>query len=354
LEKFAHRLAGNCFSFGFIVTRAQLFFHRFTCGLIIYNLFVVVWGTYVRASGSGAGCGDNWPHCGSGGEFVPTTAHASTWIEWTHRASTMVLGPILLALAIWAFVSFKKGSPVRKAALGVLLFTAIEAWIGRHLVLNKLVVDDASTQRAIWMSLHLANILSLMACLTLTAWFSRNAPRVRWREHGKLAVLWAASFIGVILLAITGALSALGDTLYPATSLVAGIRQDFAAEAALLLRTRPLHPLTATLVSAFVAWTIVQTLRTRPTPQIRKMGPVVLVLLGAQYIFGWWNLLILAPIWAQLTHLLLANLLWVSLVALGAAALAERAAIPAPTTVPANEKSLEEVREWSKPAPSVS
>lgn len=341
------------------MTRAQLFFHRFACGLIVYNLVVVVWGAYVRASGSGAGCGDNWPHCGSGGEFVPTAAAAGTWIEWTHRASTMVLGPILLALAIWAFVSFKKGSPVRKAALGVLLFTAIEAWIGRHLVLNKLVVDDASTQRAIWMSLHLANILSLMACLTLTAWFSRGAARVRWMEHGKLAVLWAMSFVGVIVLAITGALSALGDTLYPATSLVAGMQQDFAAEATLLLRTRPLHPLTATLVSVFVAWTILQTMRERPTSAMQKMGRVALLLLGAQYVFGWWNLLMLAPIWAQLTHLLLANLLWVGLVALGAAALAERAAIAVSVAQPVSPEieKLEsdgEVREWSKPTPSVS
>jgi heme A synthase len=347
------------FSLDLLVTRAQLFFHRFACGLIVYNVAVVVWGAYVRASGSGAGCGDNWPHCGSGGEFVPTAAPAGTWIEWTHRTSTAILGPLLLTMAIWAFVSFKKGSPVRKAALGVLVFTAIEAWIGRHLVLNKLVVDDASTQRAIWMSLHLANILSLMACLTLTAWFSRNAPRVRWLQHGKLGAMWAASFIGLVLLAITGALSALGDTLYPATSLIAGMQQDFAAEAALLLKTRPLHPLTATLVSLFVAWTILLTMRERPSSQIRKMAPVVLALLGAQYIFGWWNLLILAPIWAQLTHLFLANLVWIGLVALGAAALAERAAIAfsASKTAPAddeNSETDEEVREWSKPAPSVS
>jgi cytochrome c oxidase assembly protein subunit 15 len=344
----------GCFKVGFIVTRAQLFFHRFACFLIIYNLVVVVWGAFVRVSGSGAGCGDNWPHCGSGGEFVPTVAHAATWIEWTHRASTMVLGPILLALAIWAFVSFKKGNPVRKAALGVLLFTAIEAWIGRHLVLNKLVVDNASTQRAIWMSLHLANILSLMACLTLTAWFSRGAARVRWLQHGKLSALWTVSFVGMIVLAITGALSALGDTLYPATSLVEGIRQDFAAEATLLLKTRPLHPVTATLVSGFVAWTILQTLRERSALHIQKMGRIALALLAAQYIFGWWNLLILAPVWAQLTHLLLANLLWVSLVALGAAALAERTTGVVQNPLARDAKSAEEVREWSKPAPSVS
>lgn len=313
------------------MTRAQLNFHRFASGLILYNLVVVVWGAWVRISRSGDGCGDNWPHCGGGGEFIPTTeAHVGTWIEWTHRASTMVLGPLLLLMAIWAFRSFAKGNPVRKAALGVLLFTAIEAWIGRHLVLNRLVVDDASTQRAIWMSLHLANILSLMACLTLTAWWSRGQARIQWHGQGKVGALWLACFVGMITLAITGALSALGDTLYPASSLVQGVLQDFDNEAVLLLRTRPLHPLTATIVSLLVILTIGVTRRERPTAPVKKLAPVVLGLLAGQYFFGWWNLLMLAPVWAQLTHLLLANLLWIGMVSLGAAALAERKAVPVP------------------------
>lgn len=348
------------------MTRSQLLFHRFSCGLIAYNLVVIVWGAFVRASRSGDGCGDNWPHCGSAGEFVPTAAqHTATWIEWTHRASTMVLGPLLLVLAIWAFRAFAQGNPVRKAALGVLFFTGVEAWIGRHLVLNRLVGDNDSTQRAIWMSFHLANILSLMACLTLTAWWSRGGARLQWRGQGKLAPMWVASFLGVIVLAITGALSALGDTLYPASSLIEGVRQDFAGEVAVLLRTRPLHPLTATIVSLFLVWTIRTTMRERRVEQILKTGPVVLALLGGQYFFGWWNLLILAPIWAQLTHLLLANLLWIGLIILGAMALATRDTAPvSQTQEKQSRESLsdefrevldgEEVPAWSKQAPSVS
>jgi len=332
--------------------RSQLFFHRYACGLIFYNLAVVVWGAWVRVSRSGDGCGDKWPHCGGNGEFVPTGAHAATWIEWTHRASTMVLGPLLLALAIWAFVSFAKGNPVRKAALGVLVFTAIEAWIGRHLVLNRLVVDDASTQRAVWMSLHLANILSLLTCLTLTAWWSGNGARWSWRGQGKLGAMWALCFVGVIAIAVTGALSALGDTLYPVETLMEGVRQDFAAEASLILRTRPLHPLTATIVSLFAAWTILISLRERPTPQIQKMAPVVLAILGGQYLFGWMNLLMLAPAWMQLTHLLLANLLWIGLVMLGAATLGAKGVLPLHSAGVKNED--EEAREWSKQLPSVS
>lgn len=326
-------------------------FSIFAWALLAYNVPVILWGAFVRASRSGDGCGDNWPHCGSGGEYIPTGAHAATWIEWTHRVSTMVLGPLLLVLTIWAFRAFKRGDAVRKAAVGVFVFTMLEAWIGRHLVLNKLVVDDASWQRAFWMSLHLANILSLLAALTLTAWWSSGHARLNLRSDGKLSAMWALCLVGVVAIAITGALSALGDTLYPVSSLAEGMRQDFAHDAALILKTRPLHPLTATLVSLLVAWTLMTTRRLCADAFVQKAVPITLGLLGAQYVFGWWNLLMLAPIWAQLTHLLLANLLWIGLVLTAAAALGEQTTEDRVLEVVKNEK---EVRGWSKHAPSVS
>jgi heme A synthase len=326
-------------------------FSKFAWALLAYNIPVILWGAFVRASRSGDGCGDNWPHCGGGGEYVPTGAEASTWIEWTHRVSTMVLGPLLLILAVWAFRAFSKGDAVRKAAVGVFVFTMLEAWIGRHLVLNKLVVDDASWQRAFWMSLHLANILSLLASLTLTAWWSSGNKRLQLRSGGKLTAMWTLSLVGVVLIAITGALSALGDTLYPVSSLAEGVRQDFAHDAALILKTRPLHPLSATLVSALVAWTLITTRRLCSDEFVQKVAPITLGLLGGQYLFGWFNLLMLAPIWMQLTHLLLANLLWIGLVLTGAAALSEQSQEDRVLEVQEHEK---EVREWSKQVPSVS
>lgn len=332
---------------------SRIRFSWFAWALLAYNIPVILWGAFVRASRSGDGCGDNWPHCGGGGEYIPTGAQAATWIEWTHRASTMVLGPLLLILAVWAFRAFPKGDAVRKAAVGVFAFTMLEAWIGRHLVLNKLVVDDASWQRAFWMSLHLANILSLLAALTLTAWWSSGNARLQLRGQGKLAAMWALTFVGIVVVAVTGALSALGDTLYPVSSLAEGLRQDFAHDAALIIKTRPLHPLTATLVSLFTAWVLVQTRRARADAFVQKAAPITLGLLCGQYVFGWWNLLMLAPIWAQLTHLLLANLLWIGLVLTGAAALSEQKQTVEDRVLDLAENEEKEVRGWSK-VPSVS
>ena len=44
-------------------------FARFAGAVLGYNLLVIVWGAYVRASGSGAGCGNHWPLCN--GVVVP-------------------------------------------------------------------------------------------------------------------------------------------------------------------------------------------------------------------------------------------------------------------------------------------
>ena len=44
-------------------------FQKFAWAVLGWNILVVLWGAYVRASGSGAGCGNHWPFCN--GEVVP-------------------------------------------------------------------------------------------------------------------------------------------------------------------------------------------------------------------------------------------------------------------------------------------
>jgi heme A synthase len=108
---------------------------------------------------------------------------------------------------------------VRRGMSAVLLFTLIEGFIGAYLVVNGLVAMNTSTERVVWMALHLTNILSLLTALTLTAWWSSGGARLKLRGQGKLAPMWVLSIVGVVALAVTGSMSALGDTLYPASSL---------------------------------------------------------------------------------------------------------------------------------------
>lgn len=53
----------------------------------------------------------------------------------------------------------------------------------------------------------------------------------------------------------------------------------------------------------------------------------MVALSGFQVVLGFVNVWLLAPVWMQLTHLLVADLLWIALVLLTASALARR---PAP------------------------
>jgi len=322
---------------------SRIRFSYLAWALLLYNLPVVLWGAFVRASRSGDGCGDHWPSCG--GELVPTDVqHSKTWIEYSHRASTMIYGLMAVVLVIWAWRAYPKGHVLRKSTFAILVFTIIEGLIGRYLVVHQLVVMNSSFERAVWMALHLANIFSLLSACVLTAWWSVGGARFQWRDNARLGWMWGACLLGIIVVAVTGAMAALGDMLYPSSTLLEGIRQDFARDAALILKTRPLHPLTATLVSLLAAWTIVTTIRLRPNLWVQKLGPIVLAVLLGQYIFGFLNLLMMAPIWMQLTHLLLANLLWIGLVFLAVASLSEQTQEDRVLEPIENEK---EVRGWS-------
>ncbi|MBV9958983.1 MAG: COX15/CtaA family protein, partial [Acidobacteria bacterium] len=143
-------------------------FAAYAWGVVGYNLLVIVWGAYVRASGAGAGCGSHWPLCN--GEVIPHSKGIETLIELTHRLTSGLSLLLIVGLAVWAFRAFQKGHPVRRGAVLSLLFILTEALIGAVLVRRELVAGNASLSRAVVMSIHLINTFTLLAFLALTAW----------------------------------------------------------------------------------------------------------------------------------------------------------------------------------------
>ncbi len=277
----------------------------------MWNLLVILWGAYVRASGSGAGCGSHWPLCN--GEVVPVAPRIETIIEFTHRVMSGLALVGVVALWLWSRASFARGSRVRNMALASFAFLVTEALLGAGLVLFNYVDKNASVGRAFYLSLHLVNTLLLLAALVLTAWFSRDEAQ---RSARRSSLVTAALPIA-LLVSVTGAIAALGDTLFPATSLAQGFRQDFSGAANLLLRLRVLHPAFAILAAAyFVAVSIVVLRSKRGSGLATKLAAGVLILALAQLSAGAVNLILLAPVWMQITHLLLADSLWIGLVLL--------------------------------------
>ncbi len=307
-------------------------FVRFGWTVLAYNVAVIGWGALVRATGSGAGCGQHWPTCQ--GDIVPRSPALDTVIEFTHRLTSGVAFALVLVLFLWARRALPLGHRARTAAGFALGFIVLEALLGAALVLFGWVAKDTSVGRGWAMPLHLTNTFLLLASLTLTAAWAQRGEHAAWRlPRGALPVAIGISLGAVLLASVTGAVAALGDTLFPAPTFGEGLRQDFQGSANFLLKLRVLHPfaaLFAAVMTVVTAWVAVPQRRDR---HVARSGGALIVLVCLQLLAGVLNLVLLAPVWLQVVHLVLADLVWISLIAMGgwtvSPAEAEQAA-PAP------------------------
>ncbi len=303
---------------------------RFGWGVLAYNLFVIAWGAFVRASGSGAGCGAHWPLCN--GEGIPELKSRATIIEMTHRVTSGLALVLVVVLLIWTLRTMPRGHRSRRAAIASTVFVMGEALIGAALVLFELVAHDASMKRGLSMILHLGNTFLLVGALAITAWTLRGSgesegpPRrqgAKGEDGGALRAgkmvraLVIAALAGVLVLGSSGAIAALGDTLFPARSLREGLAQDLSPLAHVFLRLRMFHPFIALGTGAlvFAAASVVR--MATPNPRARFFSRMVTVAFAMQFAIGLVNVTLLAPIPLQIIHLLMADGLWIALVLMG-------------------------------------
>lgn len=295
-------------------------FQRFAWGVLAYNLLVIVWGAYVRASGSGAGCGKHWPLCN--GEIAPRAASTELVIELSHRVTSGIALVAVVALAVVAFRTFARGHAVRKAAVASVLFMFSEAGIGAALVLFEHVAQNPSLKRGVSMALHLGNTFFLLATLAALPFFAAGGKLPAVRRNGPLAAVLLVTCLGFLAVGVSGAIAALGDTLFPAQSLSAGLVQDASGSAHLFLRLRSLHPFGALLLGGLVTLaTFACRIVRRYEPQVVRRARLLNVLFLAQLGLGLLNLVLLVPIPTQLAHLLLADTVWIAFVQLCLSAL---------------------------------
>lgn len=300
----------------------QVRFETYALALIAATLLVILWGAFVRVTGSGAGCADHWPLCN--GEFIPRAPRLETLIELTHRVTSGLCGLLSIVVLVVAFRRYPPRSLVRRAALSGFLLMVLEGAIGALLVKKGLVAKDASEARAFVVGLHLCNTFLLLAAQALTLRFAQDSRPVQWRARPGLTLVFAVLSLLVLLLGASGAVTALGDTLFPATSLAHGMAQDFAKDAHFLVRLRVIHPLLAMGTGAILVY-VAQEVRTRvATPSVARWAWALTAIYVLQIVVGSLNLWFLAPTAIQITHLLLADLTWLALIFLAASALQER------------------------------
>lgn len=297
---------------------------RFAWGVLAYTVAVILWGAYVRATGSGAGCGAHWPLCN--GEVLPRSAEAATLIEFSHRLTSGVALLAVGVLLVWTFRACRPGHPARLGAGLSMFFMLTEAGVGAGLVLFELVADNASMARAMFMAVHLLNTFLLLGALALTAWWLAGGAGLLLRGRRPAVAAMVAGCIGLLVAGASGAVAALGDTLFPSASIGEALRADLSTSSHLLIRLRVLHPVLAVGAAFGVAVFSARLSRGR-SGFAPRAARALTTLLAIQIGIGVVNVSLLAPVWLQLVHLAVADAIWIGFVLLGAEVLAEPDAV---------------------------
>lgn len=284
--------------------------------MVLYTLFVILFGAVVRITGSGAGCGQHWPTCH--GEIAHLPRSVETLIEMTHRLTS---GVAMLGVFGLTFATYQRtgaGHGARAWALWSCAFMISEALVGAGLVLLELVGQNDSVPRAVVMAIHLLNTSALLFALLGTTWLIEKPAGVRLELTGGWfsgtsthSGFWRGPAYGVgalLLLAVSaaGAVTALGDTVYPV-----GERTSMEVAHALtspddhfLEQLRGVHPL---LASAAAMFFLAAGARIQST-----WGRYIVVTTVVQVALGLLNIYLSAPGWMQVVHLAVANLLWIA------------------------------------------
>jgi len=291
---------------------------RYAWFVLFFNVGVILAGALVRATGSGAGCGQSWPTCQ--GEVVPSLEGA-TAVEFTHRTVSGFALILVVVLVVWVWRSLNRGQPARLGALLALVAIIGEALIGAVIVLAEWVADDASVARAVAVPLHLVNTLFLLAALALTAFWLSGGNRLDLSSKPTVTRAVIVGGVALVLIAGSGAVTALADTLFPGE----GIEADFSAGAHFLTRLRVIHPMLA-VGTAILGWWFSGK---GSLPRTRS-GRALPILVGLMLVTGAVNVLLGVPVWMQLVHLALADALWIAYVLTSAHSLQ-----PTPTPISA-------------------
>lgn len=297
---------------------------RLAWSTLVANLFVILWGAWVRASGSGAGCGNHWPTCN--GTVIPQSPTMHTIVEFTHRVSSGLALILVVMLVLATRRAFAPGHRARRSAVASLVLICIEAGIGAGLVKFELVASNATLARGISLGIHLVNTQFLLTAIALTAWWAAGnsafTPALVRRYRGAFAL----AFTGLIAVGMAGAIASLGDTLFPARTLAEGFAQDRNPALNVLLHIRVWHPVLAVVTGLGLLLLANRVLNHDDRATTRRAALCVYVTVGSQWCLGVLSLLLLVPVPLQLLHLLTADLVWLSVVWLAAVTCSDQVA----------------------------
>ena len=272
---------------------------------------VVIGGALVRATDSGAGCGESWPICG--GRLIPDIGTHHTAIEISHRLMTGLLGIVLVTLFLTVRRRFARTHRLRRAvsAAGILLI--VESLLGASLVLFGWVEYDASIARLIVVPIHLVNTFLLVGSMTLVVYIAGGGRPFRVNLGSIRNKLIATSLVVILVIGATGALNALADTLILSGHLRESSPGEVLVSEPVLRQVRTIHPFTA-IIGGLILFMLARYLTANAERRVRLLGSAVQGIIWLQFILGLLNVALEVPLEIQLVHLFVADVLWIAFV----------------------------------------
>ncbi len=305
-------------------------YHRLAKIALILAVLVIMLGAYTRLTDAGLGCPD-WPGC-YGHIILPNTqtglvnaqqhyphqpivAHKA-WTEMVHRYLAGTLGTLILILAVWAIVNWRRGQPQPMVTpfllVAVLVFQAVLGMWTVTLRLLPLVVTG-----------HLLGGMAIAALLSwmVSATYVRNQTgyktrMVPWLTLG-LVILIMQLFLGAWTSTNYAALacgadfpSCLGsiwpqmdwghafNILSPVGPNYEGGRLDMIARVTIQMA----HRYWALITFIYLMVIAVILLIAKPFAPLRGWASALVILLGVQVTLGILNVVKLLPLAIAVAH----------------------------------------------------
>ena len=258
-------------------------------------------GAFVRATGSGDGCGATWPTCK--GKIIPALSDTSELIEFSHRSVSGVL--LVVTLIIFAKTrKLQKDSLVRMVTNYLTFFVIFEALIGAVIVIFEWVGLNSSLPRIIAVPIHLVNTFGLLGSYAILYKILQDDLQNIKNMFNKNFLLISSLFL---LSGATGSITALADVLFPSASFVEGFLADFDRTSEVLTRLRILHPIISSILS-IVLYVYATGIRKKYNVSVKPLQILILIAV----FLGVINVLSNIVLPLSILHLAIADFLWIS------------------------------------------
>ncbi len=268
---------------------------------LLLSIASILAGAFVRATGSGDGCGATWPTCK--GKIIPALSDTSELIEFSHRSVSGVL--LVVTLIIFAKTrKFQKESLVRTVTNYLTFFVIFEALIGAVIVIFEWVGLNSSLPRIIAVPIHLVNTFGLLGSYAILYKILQDDLQNIKNMFNKNFLLISSLFL---LSGATGSITALADVLFPSASFVEGFLADFDRTSEVLTRLRILHPIISSTLS-IVLYVYATGIRKKYNVSVKPLQTLILIAV----FLGVINVLSNIVLPLSILHLAIADFLWIS------------------------------------------